>query len=89
MADGSVMVPGAVAEVAGSSGAEAGVADAAPEAKAEKPIVLEEQTVLPEVSKGVVGHAIQTRIPPVVPPAVVEEDEVEEIEHEESQPKAI
>ena len=84
MTDGSMSVPGATAEAAGSSGAEAGVADAALESKAEKPMVPEEQTTLPEVSEGVVGHAMQPPSPLVVPPATEEEDGVEETEHEES-----
>jgi len=57
-ADGSAMVPGATAEAAGSLGVEARVTDAASEARAERPAVLEEQTALPEASKGVVRHAI-------------------------------
>ena len=69
------MVPGATAEAAGSSGAEAGVIDAAPKAGVEKPIVLEEQTALLEAPKGMVGHDVQPRSPPVVPPAAAEEDE--------------
>ena len=36
---------------------------------------------------GMIGHAIWPRSPPVVPPATVEEDKVEEIEREESRPK--
>ena len=44
----------------------------------------EEQTVLPEASKGMVGHVVRPQSPLVVPPAVEEEDEVEEIEREES-----
>ena len=82
--DGSVMVPGATAKAAGSSRAEAGVAEATPEARAEKPVVPEEQAVLPKASIGLVGHAVHPWGPPVVPPATVEEDEVEEIEREES-----
>ena len=85
-ADGLATVPRATAEAARSSGADAGVADAAPEARAKKPIVLEEQTMFPEASTGVVGHAVWPQSPPVVPPATVEEDEVEEIECEESRP---
>ena len=55
MADGSVMVPGATTlgattEAAGSLAANAGDADAAAESRAEKPVVLEEQTVPPEWS---------------------------------------
>ena len=84
MVDGSVTVPGATAKAAGSSRAEAGVAEATPEARAEKPVVPKEQTTLPEASKDVVGHIVRPRSPLVVPPAVAEEDEVEEIEREES-----
>ena len=89
MADGSAMVPRAMAEAAGSSGAEAGVADATPEARVEKPTVPEEQTTLPEAPKGMVGHAIQPRSPLVVPTATAGEDKMEEIEHEESRPQAV
>ena len=56
--DGSAMVPGAMAEAAVSSGAEAGVVDAALESGAGKPAVPEERMALPEASKGVVGHAV-------------------------------
>ena len=75
-------------EVVGSSGAKAGVADAAPESGVEKPAVLE-QTVLPKAPKGVVKHTVWPRSPPVVPLATTEEDEVEEIEREESRPQAV
>ena len=88
MADESVAVPGATAEAAGSSGAEAGVADAAPESRAEKPAVPGEQMALPEVSESMVGHVVRPPSPQVVPLAV-EEDEVEEIEREESRPQDI
>ena len=86
--DGSATVPGATMEVVGSSGAKAGVADAAPESGVEKPAVLE-QTVLPKAPKGVVGHAVRPRSPPVVPLATAEEDEVEEIERAEPLPQSI
>ena len=36
-----------------------------------------------------VGHAVRPLSPLVVPPAAEEEDEVEEIEHDESRPHAI
>ncbi|XP_066358049.1 uncharacterized protein [Miscanthus floridulus] len=78
-----------MAEAAGSLGAEARVTDAAPEAGAEKPTVPKEQTALPKSSNGVIGHVVQPRSPTVVPPAAAEEDEVEEIEREESQPQAV
>ena len=44
---------------------------------------------LPEASEGVVGHAIRPLSPQVVPLAVVEEDEVEEIEHDEPRPQYV
>ena len=84
MADGSATVPRAMAEATRSSEVEAGVTNAMPEARVEKPLVPEEQTALPEAPKGVVRHAVRTWSPPVVPPATAEEDEVEEIEREES-----
>ena len=72
-----------------SSGVEAGATDAAPESRAEKPVVPEEQTALPEASEGVVGHAVRPSSPLVVPLAAEEEDEVEEIEREESRPQSV
>ena len=57
-ADGSAAAPGATVGTTGSSGAEAAVAGVTPESKAEKPVVLEEQTLLPEASEGVVEDAI-------------------------------
>jgi len=73
-ADRSVAVPGATTE--------ARVSHAVLESRIEKPAVLGEQTALPEVSEGVVRHAVWQPSPPVVPLAT-EEDEVEEIEREE------
>ena len=84
MPDELVAVPRAMAGATGPSKAEAGVAAAMSETRAEKLVVQEEQTTLPEVSEGVVGHAMQPPSPLVVPPATEEEDEVEEIEREES-----
>ena len=43
-----------------------------------------EHTALPKASKGVVGHAVRPWSPLVVPPSAEEEEEVQEIEHEES-----
>ena len=63
---------------------DAGVADAMLESGAEKPMVPEELTALPEASEGMVGHAVHPPSPLVVPPATEEEDKVEEIEREES-----
>ena len=56
---------------------------------AEKPVVLEEQAALPKTSEGMVGHAVRPPSPQVAPPAAEEEDEVEEIEREESRPQAV
>ena len=88
MADGSATVPEATAIAAGSLEADAGVADTTPESVVDKSVVLKEQTMLPQASKGVVRHAIRPPSPLVVP-SDAEEDEVEEIEHEESCPQAI
>ena len=87
-ADGPAVVPGATVKATGSSIAEARVSRATPESRMEKPTVPGEQTVLPEVSEGMVGHAVRPPSPQVLPPAV-EEDEVEEIEREESRSQAI
>ena len=73
---------------AGPSEVEAGVADAAQESRAEKPVVPKEQTTLPEASDGVVRHVMWPSSSLVVSPAV-EEDEVVEIEHEEARPQAV
>ena len=78
-----------MAVAAGSSGAEARVSHATPESRTEKPTVLREQTALPELSEGVVRHAIRPLSPQVVPPATAEEDEVEEIERAEPRPQSI
>ena len=83
MADGSAGVLRAMAVAAESSKMKDGVADDALESTMDKLVVPEEQTVLPKASKGMVRHAVQPPSPLVVPPAV-EEDEVEEIECEES-----
>ena len=83
-ADGSTTMPRATIKATGASEADAGVAVVTLESRAEKPVVPEEPTALPEASGGVVGHAVRPPSPLVVPPAVEEEDEVEEIEREES-----
>ena len=84
MAGRSATKPAATAEAVGSSEAKARVANAALESGAEKPTVPKGQTAHPKASKGVVRHAIRPRSPLVVPPSMVEEEEVEEIEREES-----
>ena len=83
MADGSAVKPAIMAETAESSEVAAGVANATLESGTEKPAVPGEQTTLLEVSGGMVEHAVWPLSPQVAPPAM-EEDEVEEIEHEES-----
>ena len=88
-ADESATVPEVTMETAGSLGAEAGAADATPAFEAERPAMPEEQTALSEALEGMVGHAIRTPSPQVVPPAAAEEDEVEEIEREEPRPQAV
>jgi len=82
--DGSTTMPKATVETAWSSVANAGDASAMPESRAAKPVVLEEQLVPPKASQSMVGLAVRPWSPLVVPLAVVEEDEVEEIEREES-----
>ena len=75
--------PEATATAARSSEAEARAAESMPESRAERPMVSEEQAALSETSEGMVGCVVWPLSPQVVPPAV-EEDEVEEIEREES-----
>ena len=52
-------------------------------------MVSEEQATLPKMSEGVVGRTMRPPSPQVAPLAMEEEDEVEEIEHEESRPQAV
>ena len=89
MADGLATMPRATARTIESSAANAGDADAAPESGAAKPVAPEEQTTPPLVLQGVVKPAVRPWSPPMVPLATEEEDEVEEIEREESRPQAI
>ena len=56
---------------------------------AENLAVPREPTALPDASEGMVGPAIRPPSPQMVPLATVEEDEVEEIEHEEPRPQAV
>ena len=88
MADEPAVVLGETAGAAGPSEAEARVADATLETRAEKPVVPEGQTALPEASEGMVRHVVRPLSPLVVPPAA-EEDEVEEIERKEASPQAV
>jgi len=82
--DGSATLPGATTEAVGALEAGARATNVAPESGAGRPVVLEEQVALLETLEGVVGIAIWPPSPQVAPPAAEEEDEVEEIEHEES-----
>ncbi|XP_066323408.1 uncharacterized protein [Miscanthus floridulus] len=88
MVDKPVAVPGPTAGAVGSSEAEARAIDATLESRAEKPVVLEEQTTLAKSLKGMVRHTVLPLSPLVVPPAM-EENKVEEIEHEEARPQAV
>ena len=58
-ADEPAAVPEATAGATGSLEADAGVVDAALESGADKPVEPKEQVALPEMSKGVVGCAMQ------------------------------
>ena len=62
--DESATVPGAMAKAAGSSAANAGDVDAAPESRAARPVTPEEQMVPPEASQSVVRPAVRPRNPP-------------------------
>ena len=57
--DGSATVPGATAEPAGSSAANVGDASAMHESRAAKLVALEEQTMPPEASQGMVEPAVR------------------------------
>ena len=82
-ADESATIPKATARTVRSSGAEPGVAGDVPESWVMKPVAAEEQTAPPKASPRIVKPAIRPRSPPMVPRAMAEEDEVEEIEHAE------
>ena len=59
------------------------------ESGAENLAVPREQTILPDASEGMVGPTIQPPSPQVVPLALADDDEVEEIEREEPRAQAI
>ena len=82
-ANKSTTAPSAAAGTARSLGVEAIVTSVTLKSRAKTLAVPKEQTTLCKVSEGMVGPAIQPLSPQVVPLAVVEEDEVEEIECEE------
>ena len=56
---------------------------------AEKLSESNEQTTVPDSLEGMVGTAIQPPSPKVVPPAAMEEDEVEEIVRNKPRPQAV
>ena len=88
-ADGSAAAPEAMVGTVGSSGVEAGVVNDASESGVAKPVAPKEQTAPLEASQGMVRLTILPRSPPVVPRAMAEEDEVEEIERAEPRPQSI
>ena len=57
--------------------------------RAENLIAPREQTALPGASKGMVRPSIWPPSPRVVPPAIAEEDEVEEIERDEPRTQSV
>ena len=83
MANESATAPSATAITTGSSRVEATVTGIAPESRAENLAMPKDQAAPPEASEGMVGPTIRPPSPQVVPPAVAEDDEVEEIEREE------
>jgi hypothetical protein len=88
VADATEML-GATTGATESSKAGARAANVTLESRVGRPVVPEEQATLPEMSEGVVGHVVRPLSPQVAPLDAEEEDEVEEIEREESRPQAI
>ncbi|XP_066319753.1 uncharacterized protein [Miscanthus floridulus] len=88
-ASDSVEKPGATVRAAESSEARAGAADIMPESAAQRLTASVEQAACPKMPQGVVGHCVRPPSPQAAPPAMEEEDGVEEIEREESQPQAV
>ena len=82
-------MPKATTGTVGSSGVEAGVVNDASESGVAKPVAPKEQTAPLEASQGMVRLTILPRSPPVVPRAMAEEDEVEEIEHAKPRPQSV
>ena len=76
--------PGATVGATESSEMGAGAANVMLESRAGRLVVPEKKAVLLETSEGVVERTVRPPSPQVAPPAVEEEDEVEEIECEES-----
>jgi hypothetical protein len=89
MTDELATAPSAIAGATEPFGVEAIVTNVVLESGAENLVVPKEQTTLLEALRGMVKPAIRPPSPQVVPLAVAEEDEVEEIEREEPRPQAV
>ena len=76
----STETPGATTKAAESSRAEAGAVDVVPKSGAQRPAVSKEQATCPETPQGMVGRFVRPSSPQGAPPAMEEEDVVEEIE---------
>ena len=88
MGDATEM-PGATARAVESSKAKVGATDIVPESRAQRPAALEEQATHPEMPQGVVDRFMRPPSSQGAPPAVEEEDGVEEIERGGSQPQTV
>ena len=84
LAPTAATIPEATAGASKSSEADARIADAAAESRAEEPVAPEEQGAPLEMMEGMVGRVVQPPSPQVAPPTTKEEVEVEEIERDES-----
>ena len=85
MGDSTEML-GAVVRATESSKVKAKAIGAMPESGAQRPAASEEQTAHLEMPQGVVGRFVRPPSPQGVPPAMEEEDRVEEIERGGSRP---
>ena len=85
----SVTATEATTENVGTSGGEAAVAGDAPETSEALLTTVEEQIVLPLEMPGMVEPAVRPQSPPMVPEAVVEEDEIEVIKRAKPQPQSV
>ena len=85
----STETPGATAGATEFLGAGAGAANVVLESTVQRPAASEERSACPKMPQGRVDRCVRPPSPQAAPPVVVEEDEVEEIEREESRPQAI
>ena len=85
----SVTATEAMTENVRTSGGEAAVAGDALETNEALLTTVEEQIVLPLETPGMVEPAVRPQSPPMVPEAVVEEDEIDVIERAEPQPQSV